>query len=444
MRSSFAVVGIFLSLAIKNFSFNTFPRVFTRSRQHMKMSDSTEESVDPRSFFYSQKSFSNIGVTPTMASVLNSLSLERPSKIQALSYSSILEGKHCIVADQTGSGKTLAYLMPIMQRVMELIRNGTVPSVPSRSPYVVVITPTTELAMQVAKVAKTMANVLKFRTACITSVSDMDSEQRRLRLGVELLVSTPGRLLALLQRDELSLRDVHAVILDEADVLFSDETFPLQPIGAACPMSAQFIFTTATLPDAITKQILSEFPTAVLLKGPGLHRIAATVEEVLVDCSGPPTQKRTLEEAFENKRLALLKALEGDGLGGGSGGSGSGPSQRTIIFCNTIDQCRRVENVLQRADRQEEVRKVLSYHAAIDADTREKNFEEFCRPLLQTPVVLICTDRASRGIDFNKSPVDHVVLFDFPAEPSEYVRRVGRTGRAGRRGKVTVLVYGKQ
>ena len=139
----------------------------------------------------------------------------------------------------------------------------------------------------------------------MTSASDMDSEQKKLRLGVELLVSTPGRLLALLERDEISLRSVHTVVLDEADVLFSDLSFPLAPIGAACPMSAQFIFTTATLPDAITKQILAEFPTTQLLTGPGLHRIAPTVEEILVDCSGPRTQQRSLLAAFENKRCFL-------------------------------------------------------------------------------------------------------------------------------------------
>ena len=72
------------------------------------------------------------------------------------------------------------------------------------------------------------------------------------------------------------------------------------------------------------------------------------------------------------------------------------------------------------------------------------NIAEFSRPLLKVPVVLVCTDRASRGLDFESAPVEHVILYDFPQEPSEYVRRVGRTGRAGRSGKVTVLVHGKE
>jgi len=116
--------------------------------------------------------------------------------------------------------------------------------------------------------------------------------------------------------------------------------------------------------------------------------------------------------------------------------------QRSIIFCNTIQQCREVENILNRADRQEKLRRVLPYHGAIDATMRESNIAEFSRRLLKVPVVLVCTDRASRGLDFDSAPVEHVILYDFPQEPSEYVRRVGRTGRAGRSGKATVLVHG--
>ncbi|KAJ1432680.1 P-loop containing nucleoside triphosphate hydrolase protein [Ochromonadaceae sp. CCMP2298] len=90
------------------------------------------------------------------------------------------------------------------------------------------------------------------------------------------------------------------------------------------------------------------------------------------------------------------------------------------------------------------MRSVHSYHGAVDAATRDANLIEFSRPLLTKPAILISTDRASRGMDFNKAHVDHVILFDFPAEPSEYLRRVGRTGRAGREGMATILAYGRQ
>ena len=181
-----------------------------------------------------------------------------------------------------------------------------------------------------------------------------------------MLISTPGRLLALLQCKEIYLSSVHAVVLDEADVFFSGTKIPLPSIGVACPPSAQFVFTTATSPEEVTSHILSEFPDTQVVPDPGVLRIAATVEEVLIDCSCPPGMKWSVEEGFENKKIALIKALDGE-------------AERSVVFCNTIEQCRRVENALQRADRGGRIRKVLPYHGAIDAETREEKFAEFCR-----------------------------------------------------------------
>jgi ATP-dependent RNA helicase DDX18/HAS1 len=117
------------------------------------------------------------------------------------------------------------------------------------------------------------------------------------------------------------------------------------------------------------------------------------VEETLVDCSPPDNDKATPDAAFENKRLALIRALE------------QTPAERTLIFCNTIAQCRKVENAIQRTDRQGKVRAVFAYHGAVDAEARSRHLTEFSRPLLKTPVVMICTDRASRGMDFDRAKV---------------------------------------
>jgi len=423
-----AKLVVTLLVAADGFRFG-FPKMH-RMASTLRASSETDSATK---YFYSQKTFSTIGLSSAMEGITRALSLDRPSKIQALSFAELLSGRTCIVADQTGSGKTLAYLLPTVQRMVELMRNGTLdPQAPSRAPFIIIITPTTELANQVSRVVKQLSNVIKFRTASVTSVSDMDSEQKKLRLGAEVLVSTPGRLLALIKRKEVTLDKLQTIVLDEADVLFMDQSFPLPEIGQACPQSTQFIFTTATLPDIVARQITSEFPSVLRLSGPGLHRIAPNIEETLIDCSGPSGQERNPETAFENKRLALVKALETAG------------AERTLVFCNSIDQCRRVENALKRLDRLERLRSVLAYHGAIDAKSREEHVVEFSRRLLKKPVVLVCTDRASRGMDFDRAPVDHVILFDFPQEPSEYVRRVGRTGRAGRSGKATILVHGRQ
>lgn len=288
------------------------------------------------------------------------------------------------------------------------------------------------LLRQVASVVRIIANVLKFRSSCFTSSSNFDSEHRKLRLGAEVLITTPGRLMELLKRKELSMENVQQMVLDEVDVLFQDTSFPLPPIGQACPPTTQFIFTSATLPKAVLTQISSEFENVEVLTGPGLHRVSPTIEEVLIDCSGPTTQSRSLDKVRNNKFSSLSKALD------------TVPAERTLIFCNTIDNCRLVENFLTRQDRKNLKHTVLSYHGAIDAEQREKNLAAFSHPLLKLPHILICTDRASRGMDFDRSFVDHVILWDFPREPSEYLRRVGRTGRAGRNGRVTIFAYGKQ
>lgn len=246
---------------------------------------------------------------------------------------------------------------------------------------------------QVATVAKSLGNAMKFRTSCFTSLSDFDSEQKKLRLGTEVLVTTPGRLFELMKRNEILFNDLQVLVLDEVDVLFLDKSFPLQPIGSACPDSTQFLFTSATLPEEVIKQIQTEFPNVQTLYGPGLHRISPNIQETVIDCSGHETQTRSSNLVLENKRQALLQALDND------------DSERTLIFCNSIEQCRKVENILQREDRHSKLRDIYVYHSAIDGRKREENLFQFSKPLLKRPAILICTDRTSRGLDFNRAYV---------------------------------------
>ena len=421
-----SIYFLFLAVFLHTEGFNRIPPT---SYQSLTLHATGHDEL---SNFLSKKNFADVGMSETIQSVTKSLNLERPSKIQALSYRPLMEGKTCIVADQTGSGKTLAYLLPVLQRIFDSTTRAAIGLAPSRSPYILIVTPTTELATQVSKVVKSVSNVLKYRTACLVSIGDADTEQKKLRVGAEVVIATPGRLAAAMTKGEIFLNQVKTTVLDEADVLFMDQSFPLEPIGSACPSDTQFVFVTATLPAVVTEQIMSEFTDVQLLSGPGLHRISPMVEEVLIDCSGAAAQEKNPETAFENKRLALLRSLE------------QTTAERTIVFCNTISQCRKVENALQRVDRQARLRSVFPYHGAVDNEARAAAMKEFSRPLLKLPSVLVCTDRASRGMDFDRAQIDHVILFDFPQEPSEYVRRVGRTGRAGRHGKVTVLVHGRQ
>ena len=117
---------------------------------------------------------------------------------------------------------------------------------------------------------------------------------------------------------------------------------------------------------------------------------------ILTLYTGPPNQERNFETSFNNKKQQLIKILNEQT---------SSKNQRTIIFCNTISQCRNVENVLLRLDRSQRQRQVLIYHSAIDNKIRDENMMSFSKRLLQKPVVMVCTDRASRGMDFDAVPV---------------------------------------
>ncbi|KAH7655263.1 RNA helicase protein [Dioscorea alata] len=383
--------------------------------------------------FFSNKSFENLGCSPDMVQSLKDLQFIRPSHIQAMAYGPVLEGKSCIIADQSGSGKTLAYLVPTIQRLRQEELAGLHKS-SARSPRVIILAPTAELASQVLNNCRSISKVgVPFRSMVATGGFRQKTQLDNLQQEMDVLIATPGRLIYLLQEGFLLLTNLRCVILDEVDILFGDEGFEqvLQTLSSSAPMSSQYLFVTATLPVDIYNKLVETFPDCEVIMGPGLHRMSSRLEEVLVDCCGDVEGEKSPETAFKNKRSALLQLFQ------------ESPVSRTIVFCNKIETCRKVENALKRFDRKGVHVKVLPFHAALDQETRLFNMKEFLNLKSTDNLFLICTDRASRGIDFTN--VDHVVLFDFPRDPSEYVRRVGRTARGAMgKGKAFVFVVGKQ
>ncbi|CAI5488585.1 unnamed protein product [Closterium sp. Naga37s-1] len=405
---------------------------------------------------------------------------------QAAAFPYVLRGADCIMADQTGTGKTLAYLLPLLQRLKadELARAGggeggggegeggegegggraggaRMGAAPKR-PAAIVLVPTTELANQVVRVARQLsAGGMRVRSVAVTGGHRWRTQVEALAGGVDVVVGTPGRVLQHLDAGSMLLDDVKCVVVDEADIMFDDDDFSaaLKPIRMGCSRACQVVHVTATLPADVHEQLLQEYPTAVSLIGPSLHLTSSGLHEVLVDCSQAEGEQRSEEGGFARKRAALLQIVgasrgrrrgdaegeEGEGSVGAvrEGEESSVGSKKTIVFCNKIETCRRVENVLVRADRQQRRYSVLVCHAGIAPDARRQALEQLLAPNPPLPLILVCTDRASRGID--SIDVDRVVLFDFPRDPSEYVRRVGRTARgAGGTGTVYVFVQGGQ
>ncbi|KAL1112380.1 hypothetical protein V6Z11_D02G122400, partial [Gossypium hirsutum] len=390
-------------------------------------------STGAGSDFFSRKTFANLGCSEYMIKSLKQQLFLCPSHIQAKAFGPVIEGQSCIIADQSGSGKTLAYLAPLVQRLREEELQGVSKS-SSGSPRAVIIVPTAELASQVLNSCRSLSKFgVPFRSMVVTGGFRQKTQLENLEQSVDVLIATPGRFMFLIKEGFLQLANLRSAVFDEVDILFNDEDFKvaLQSLIDSSPVITQYLFVTATLPVEIYNRLIEVFPDTKVIMGPGMHHISSGLEEVLVDCSGEGTLK-TPDTAFLNKKTALLKLVE------------ESPVSKTIVFCNKIETCRKVENVLKRFDRKGTHVRILPFHAALAQETRLINLKEFTHSQPGgDSLILVCTDRASRGIDF--AGVDHVVLFDFPRDPSEYVRRVGRTARgAGGKGKAFIFVVGKQ
>lgn len=385
--------------------------------------------------FFSRKSFRDLGCTDFMIESLKGQVFVRPSHIQAMAFAPVIDGKSCIIADQSGSGKTMAYLIPLIQRLRQEELQGLGQS-SSQSPRVLILVPTAELASQVLNNCRSMSkHGVPFRSMVVTGGFRQRTQLENLEQGVDVLIATPGRFMFLIKEGFLKLQNLKCAVLDEIDILFNDENFEasLQGLINSSPVTTQYLFVTATLPVDVCNKLIEVFPDCEVIMGPGVHRTSARLEEILVDCSGEIEAEKTPETAFLNKKSALLQLVE------------QSPVSKTIIFCNKIETCRKVENALKRTDRKGTLVRVLPFHAALAQESRLANMKEFMNPSRpkEESLFLVCTDRASRGIDF--SGVDHVVLFDFPRDPSEYVRRVGRTARGARgNGKAFIFAVGKQ
>ncbi|XP_073029620.1 DEAD-box ATP-dependent RNA helicase 50 isoform X1 [Primulina eburnea] len=393
-----------------------------------------EQNLKASNDFFSRLSFKELGYSDSIIESLKNLQYVRPSHIQAMAFTQVIGGKSCIVADQSGSGKTLAYLIPLVQRLrQEELEGFGKPA--SQKPRVIILVPTAELASQVLNNCRSLSKAgVPFRSMVATGGFRQKTQLEGLRQELDVLIATPGRFLFLIKEGFLHLTNLRSVVLDEVDILYNDEDFEiaLQSLVNSAPVTSQYLFVTATLPVEIYNKLVEVFPDCEVVMGPGIHRTSPGLEEILMDCSGDDKMERTPDTAFQNKKNALLRIVE------------QSPVTKTIIFCNKIETCRKVENALKRFDRKEICSKVLPFHSALEQESRLANIKEFrSSPSENISMFLVCTDRASRGIDF--AGVDHVVLFDFPRDPSEYVRRVGRTARgAGGKGKAFVFAVGKQ
>lgn len=369
----------------------------------------------------SVSSFGEMGLSEEIMSAVEELNISVPTEVQCLGIPAILKGQSIVLASHTGSGKTLAYMLPLVQLLRRDEAKVGMQSKPKR-PRAVILCPTRELSEQVFQVAKSISHHARFRLTMISGGSRMKPQEDALSYPIEMLVGTPGRLLEHIDQGNMFYGDIKYVVLDEADTMFDRGFGPdlrkfLNPLRnrASKPGDKGFqtVLVTATITKAVQKLLDEEFEGIVHIHTSTLHKKIASARHDFIKLSGD-----------ENKLESLLQVLE-PSLAKGN---------KVMVFCNTLGSSRAVDHFLN-----ENQVLTVNYHGEVPAEKRVENLNKFKSDDGDWPT-LVCTDLAARGLDL---AVDHVIMFDFPHSPIDYLHRTGRTARMGAKGKVTSLITKK-
>lgn len=338
--------------------------------------------------------FESLSLIEPLLEAIKAEGYETPTPIQTQAIPLVLSGKDVLACAQTGTGKTAAFALPILQLLAER-------QVKTRDIRVLVLTPTRELASQIAQSFSDYGKRLPFRNAVVFGGVAQKAQVRALKQGVEILVATPGRLLDLMNQRLVGFRGLEILVLDEADrMLDMGFIHDVRRIIAAVPKARQTLFFSATMPPEIRKlseQILSR-PTRI-----EVTPVATTAEKIL---------QTVVHVEKKYKASLLIHLLEKLNI------------ERAIVFTRTKRDANRVSNLLNGAGiRADAIHGDKSQSARENALDRIK--KGHCR-------VLVATDIAARGIDIDR--VTHVFNYDIPDEPESYVHRIGRTARGGAEG----------
>ncbi len=319
-----------------------------------------------------------------------------PTPIQERVIPAVLEGRDVLGNAQTGSGKTAAYALPLLDRIAAADRLHTL-----------VVVPTRELAYQVDEEIRRYGEQLNVRTAVLVGGADMRRQIDALHNGAQVVIGTPGRLLDLIRRRQLDLRDIQAFVLDEVDRMLDLGFLPdVQQLIGFLPHDRQSLFFSATMPEAIrplTNRLLQDPVTASV--DPPRSTVSTVAQEVVVIPDG-------------NKLPALLRVLRQPNV------------QRALIFVRT----KRETTDLYRSLRGRGIAS-MELHGDLSLSDRLEALEAFKAG--ETPI-LVATDVAARGLDI--LDVSHVINYDAPQTVDDYVHRVGRTARAQKDGTAISLV----
>ena len=347
-------------------------------------------------------SFASLGLSDALLRAVADAGYTQPTPIQLQAIPAVLAGGDLLAGAQTGTGKTAGFVLPLLQRLSSVPRAAARASI-----RVLIVTPTRELAAQVEESVRTYGKYLKLTSAVVFGGVGFGPQATALRRGLDILVATPGRLLDHHRSGTVDLTGVETLVLDEADRMLDMGFIPdIKRILALLPKQRQNLLFSATFSDEI-RQL-----AAGLLRAPA--QIQVTPRNSTVDAI-----KQTAHPVDSKRKTELLVHLVKD-------------QQwfQVLVFTRTKHGANRLATQLEKKEIA-----ALAIHGNKSQGARTRALAEFKSAKLQ---VLVATDLAARGLDIEQLP--HVVNFDLPNVPEDYVHRIGRTGRAGASGEAISLV----
>lgn len=345
--------------------------------------------------------FSDLGLCPAIQKAIAKKGYVTPSEIQSKTIQPILDGKDVMAAAETGSGKTAGFTLPLLER----LSNGS--PVKTNQVRALILTPTRELAAQVEQNVATYASNLPLRSTVVFGGVKINPQMIKLRRGVDILVATPGRLLDLYQQNAIRFNQVEILVLDEADrMLDMGFIHDIKKILALLPKKRQNLMFSATFSGSIRQLAKGLVNDPIEISVGTRNATVKTVEQCIYPVDKAKKSSLLTKLIFENKWKQVL------------------------VFSRT-------KHGANRLAKQLDVRgiKSLAIHGNKSQGARTKALADFKKGSAR---VLVATDIAARGLDIDMLP--HVVNYDLPNVPEDYVHRIGRTGRAGASGEAVSLV----
>ncbi|EKO3451304.1 ATP-dependent RNA helicase SrmB [Vibrio fluvialis] len=348
------------------------------------------------------KTFADLELDPNLLEAIEEMGFERPTQVQAEAIPQALDGRDVLASAPTGTGKTAAFVIPALQFLQDFPRKKAGPA------RILVLTPTRELAMQIAEQARELAKYTKLNIFTITGGVQYQEHADILATTQDIVVATPGRLLEYIEAERFDCRAIEWLILDEADRMLDMGFGPVvDRLSAECRWRKQTLLFSATLEGRGVEGF-----TADLLKEPAE-----------VNAEPPRRERKKISQWYHraddmNHKLDLLKAIL------------TQQSERAIVFFKTRERLAEVRAVLESAQI------ACSWiQGEMPQDRRNNAISRFRDGSVN---ILLATDVAARGIDV--PDVSHVINFDLPRSADVYLHRIGRTARAGKKGIAISLV----